>query len=457
MAIAQLTYLPRYKPNHLLIIKYAIVFVAGLFIGYGMVPKPVMTVLYLGGIAVCAWFGLREKFEKFFSLLPMLCYTEPYIRGYIKNIPYLGMQYMFIGVFGWFILKNIRKLKPHTNAYLCMVFFAALELLQSLFPDDSSRIKDILGPSISFIVIIIWSSFNRISPQLMHRLLTYFKIATVYLAGMVLVAHLKGNISYEHVESNLESSNGLAPVQLSSYLGFGCILFVISVMNKEEAKYRILNLSLFVLCSTLMLLTLSRGGLYFVVIITALYMFFNKASFKSYFKFILFIPLGWGIYNYVVKQTGGAIVKRFEEKNASHRGDLVLIGFRIFGDDPIIGVGTSNFATQAYYRKYYYQISTAHNEFVRAIAEHGIFGFVYWIFFIWILYDILQRHGPNKEFAVYFFVLFILTVIHNGLKISIQPLLMMMVIANPNVMHVKWKQSKQMIASKFKQSSVALK
>ena len=71
-----------------------------------------------------------------------------------------------------------------------------------------------------------------------------------------------------------------------------------------------------------------------------------------------------------------------------------------------------------------------HNEYVRAAAEHGIIGILlYWGFFIALLITILKRPKPAKDYGVYFFVLFFLITIHNGLKISIQPFLIILAIA----------------------------
>ena len=425
--------------HQFLIIKYAFAFATGIFMGFRFIPNAVVSFLYLGGILLCAWLGIQKKMMQFFTLLPFICYTEPYMRGYIPSIPYLSIQYMYIVVFMILILRGIKNNKPHSYAFALLIIYAILEFMQGLFPDDPHLIRPSLINSLSLIVVITWASMNKLSPALIHRLLTFIKIASIYLAGIVLVAHIKGGISYNSA-SNVESSNGLAPVQLSGYLGLGSILLLFSFMNPEESKYRIINIVLFIICTTVMVLTFSRGGLYFIAIITLIYFYFHKASFTSYFKFIFFIPVGWVIYDFVVQETGGAIVKRYEKKGSSNRDVLVVAGFKLFLDEPLLGVGTSNYATQVVKRGYFFEVSTAHNEFVRAIAEHGLFGFfTYWLFFILMFKNIWSRAGPNKEFSVYFFALFCLIIVHNGLKISIQHLLMMMAVANPNVSYVKRK------------------
>lgn len=423
-----------YKPNHLILIKYAIAIAVGLVIGKKVVPGNVMSIVQFAGIAICFWYGIKENYNKLFSVLPYVCYNEAYMRGFIKSFPYLALQYFFIFLFGYLFFKNISTKKAHTNAYLLMLVYGILEFIQSFFPDDPDLLRPIIVNSIALIVIIVWASFNQLTPVIIHKTLTNIKVASIYLASIVYVAHLDGGITY-NTQSNFGSSNGLAPVQLSAYLGLGCILLLFSFMNAEERKFRLYNIALFAYSVTVMVLTFSRGGLYFLGIVLLLFFYFNRVQLGKYAKLLFLIPIGLGIFSYVRDQTGGAIVKRYERQDASNRGVLVLQGFRLFFEEPLLGVGTGNYATQVFLRKYYDRVSTAHNEFVRAAAEHGIWGLLcYWGFFILIFRVIILRNGPNKEYSLYFLTLFCLIIIHNGLKISIQPLLMIMAIANPNTL-----------------------
>ncbi len=434
--MAELIAKKRISISKTLWLKYAVMFFVGLIIGFRTVPSSVIGTVYMSSLFVCGWFGVRNKLDKFFTMLPFICYMEVYMRGFIKSVPYLGIQYMLIFVFGYLIISGFRKSKAHSYAFVLMIVYGFIEFLGGLFPDDPHLLRPVLVQSFALIIMITWASFNRLSPVLIHKLLTNFKLAAVFLAGVVLVAHLRGGISYNSA-SNFESSNGMAPVQLSGYLGFGSILLLISFMNPEESLYKAIHLVLFAVCTSVMILTFSRGGLYFVSVITLIYMYFNRASFRSYFKFIFFIPIGWGIYNYVVKETNGAIVKRYQRKEVANRDVLIVAGFKLFLDEPVFGVGTSNYTTQVVNRRYFSQSSTAHNEFVRAMAEHGLLGFfTYWLFFILIFFEIIKRTGPNKEFSIYFLALFCLIIVHNGLKISIQPILMMLAVANPNVVSI---------------------
>jgi O-antigen ligase len=207
-------------------------------------------------------------------------------------------------------------------------------------------------------------------------------------------------------------------------------------MNPEEVKQRLINIGILAFCTTVMILTFSRGGLYFIGATAMLFLYYNRAKMGQYFKFIFLVPVAFFIYSYVVNQTGGKIVERYEQEGTSNRDQLVKIGFKIFLDNPVFGVGTSNYNTTIVKEKLFNQESGAHNEFIRAAAEHGIFGVVfYWGFYILLFLNIIRRKQPQKQYAMYFFVLFCLIMIHNGLKISLQPILIMLAIATPTLLY----------------------
>jgi O-antigen ligase len=259
------------------------------------------------------------------------------------------------------------------------------------------------------------------------------KLGSVYLAGIIIVAHLQGKISYGNFSSS-EASNGLAPVQISGYLGFGSSMLFIGLMNPAEKGARIINAIVFILVAVVMVLTFSRGGLYFLSAIVFMYLFFNRGSLGNYFKYLLLIPVAFWGFNFVVDQTGGAILKRYEEKGSSNRDVLVVAAFQLFLENPVFGVGTSNFGTAVVRYGFFREESTAHNEFARSMAEHGVFGiFTYWGFYILLLIGLIRRKEPERQYSLYFYALFFFIVIHNGLKISIQPLLMILAIANPTI------------------------
>jgi O-antigen ligase len=367
--------------------------------------------------------------------LPYAAYIEVFVRGFAKWFPYLAMQYLYIACFSILFFTAPRLKKPHSNAWFFLVLFTFLEIVNNVYPDKPTIGRQILTQSFALLIPVIWASYYVLKPVMINRLLNHIKIASVFLAGIVFSAHLTGKINYG-MYSNSDASNGLAPVQLSGYLGLGCILFFLSIMNPQEIRNRIMNLGVLAVVATVMVLTFSRGGLYFLGAIVCLFFYYNRDKLANYARFLMVIPIGLFIYSYVVTQTGGKILARYQEEGTSNRDVLVNIGFTIFSENLLIGVGTGNYNTTIVKEKLYPEESGAHNEYVRAAAEHGIIGiFFYWGFYIFLLLEILKRKKLQKQYAMYFFVLFCLIIVHNGLKISIQPILIMLVIATPTLVY----------------------
>jgi O-antigen ligase len=414
-----------------MLIKYAIAMLIGIVVGFKVIPPLFAAIIFLGAIVLCCIYMLQGNIEKTFLLLPYIVYSEIFVRGHVRAfIPYLSVQYMFIIGFTLLIVKTkLKRSDFHFKPIGFLVFFYLVEILNGFFSEKSIITNAIQLNTLALTLPAIWASFYKFSPTMINKIMDSVRLATIFLSGIVLVAHLQGKIDYGGVSSS-EASNNLAPVQLSGYLGTGCILFLISILNPIDKRSKIIQGITFVLIVTLMILTFSRGGVYFVAIITLLYMLFNRTNFGAYFKFLIFLPIGFIVYNFVVNETGGKIINRYQAKGASNREELVLIGLYIFSENPVIGIGTGNYNT--YIKKYrlFTVESGAHNEFIRVAAEHGIFGIIfYWGFFIALLVTILQRPKPAKEYGIYFLVLFFLITIHNGLKISIQPFVLMLAIA----------------------------
>ncbi|MCU0320977.1 MAG: O-antigen ligase family protein [Chitinophagaceae bacterium] len=411
--------------------KYLIAALIGMLLGYRILP-PIITAMIFGGLMLTFIIHAgSSKVEKAFLVLPFIVYGEIYFRGHARAyLPFLSVQYMFIIGFSLLLINTkFSRDNFHFKPIGLLVIFYIIEILNGFFPEKAIITRGIQVNTLAVVIPAVWASFHKFSPILINKMMDNIRIATVLLAGVVLVAHLQGKIDY-NTASNSDASSNMAPVQLSGYLGLGSILFLISILNQKDKRSKIIQSFTFVVITTLMVLTFSRGGLYFVAVIAMIYMFFNRANFGSYFKFIIFIPVAIIIYNFVVDKTDGKIIDRYEAKGASNREQLVAIGFLIYAQNPIIGIGTGNYNTYIKRKKLFGLESGAHNEFARVAAEHGTIGIIfYWGFFIALIFTILKRSKPAKEYAMYFLVLFILITIHNGLKISVQPFVLIFAIA----------------------------
>jgi O-antigen ligase len=402
-------------------------------IGFKIIPSQVTATLYVVICVVCLIKCIKGDLAGFFTFLPYAMFVEVFIRGYTRYIPYLTLQYLFIACFAIMLVRGGRSKRSHSHAFYFLIIYTFLEIANNVYPDKPIIGKAIITNSFALLLPAIWASFNVLKPLLINKLLDNIKVATVMLAGIVFVAHITGKINYG-LFSNSDASNGMAPVQLSAYLGLGCILFFLSVMNPEEIKRRYLHMGILSFVATVMVLTFSRGGIYFLGAVAALFVFYNRAKMGNYVRLLLLVPVAIFIYYYVVNQTGGKIVERYGQEGTSSRDVLVGIGLTIFLQHPYFGVGTGNYNTTIVKENLYPVESGAHNEYIRAAAEHGIVGVIFYLgFYILLFFEIQQRRQIQKQYAMYFLALFCLIIIHNGLKISIQPIILMLVIATPSL------------------------
>ncbi len=241
-----------------------------------------------------------------------------------------------------------------------------------------------------------------IKASLANVLLNSIKYAGIYLCGIILAAYLIGDFKLEGF-SSIQGTNGLAPVQISGYLGFSCTVFLLSILNDSEPKSLFLNILLLAVSTIVMLLSFSRGGLYFLAAIMALYFFFNLQNVRSYMMFMVLIPVVIFVYFFLSVKTNGLLEERYTAEGSSGRDKLVENGWKLFLSSPLAGVGTGNFNSEIKEQNLYRVESGAHNEFIRIAAEDGVLGLItYWTFFIFLGYEIMRRKNIEREYALYF-------------------------------------------------------
>ena len=211
-------------------------FAVGTVIGFKLIPAQLVGLAYLGTAGLLLIYAATTNVYGFFTLLPFMIYTEIFVRAYVHQLPYLTLPYLYIGCFALLLITGLKNKKAHFGGYILLALFCLMELLNNIHPDKAQVSRGILTNSFAVLAAVAWGAFNVLSPALINKILYNVKIAGVYLAGIVFVAHLQGKIDYDSASSS-EASNGMAPVQLSGYLGTVCVLFFLSIMNKGRLNF----------------------------------------------------------------------------------------------------------------------------------------------------------------------------------------------------------------------------
>jgi O-antigen ligase len=181
-------------------------------------------------------------------------------------------------------------------------------------------------------------------------------------------------------ESNFATSGGFGPNQVSSMLGLGAFLCIAGfLLFKNSFNFALFFGVLALLFTSQSVLTFSRGGMYNAVGGVLLIIIFQIRNLKDGIKklipvigiTIVFFVI---VFPYLDNFTDGALQDRFEDSDPTKRGDILITDFKIFSENPILGVGVGNaYAERAKYLDYK---AMSHTEFGRVFSEHGIFGVV---------------------------------------------------------------------------------
>lgn len=411
------------------------------FIGLRLLG-PTLGIFYIMGAAVCVYFAFKNDVKNVFTVLPYLVYTEMFMRTGTGGsyVPYLFMQYLMIALFFIMLLNKKGELRVHSRCAVLILLYAVIEFLDIIRAEDITYARSMVTNSVLLTFVALWASSNPLDSKTTAHVVKHLTLASVYLCGNILVAHFTHQISYSLVSSS-EATNRMAPVQVSGFLGVGSSLLFIYLMNEHNRQRFFIHLIVFVVAVTLMVLSFSRGGIYFLSAVIALFCLFNWKQIQRFAILLLLLPIGYIIYYYVTNATDGVIQQRYEAEGTTTRQELIKAGFKIFMDEPLAGVGTGNYGKEIADRDLFSVESGAHNEFVRAAAEHGIPGILfYWGFYITIVLEIVRRKKPQRDLGIYFLVLYCLIIVHNGFKTAIQPYLLTLVIATPTMVAVKKKE-----------------
>jgi len=230
-------------------------------------------------------------------------------------------------------------------------------------------------------------------------------------------------------QSNFETSGGFGPNQVSTILGLGIFVFFTQLILFSKTKKEIfLNGFLLLFVSYRGIVTFSRGGVITAVIMIVCLMFllyyFSNAKGKTKFSlvFIMTALMAGGIWTYSSFQTSGLIEKRYANQDAAGRTKKDNLGgreeiidseFKIFMDNPILGVGAG--MGKEIRKESFGATVASHNEISRMMSEHGLFG-VLGLLVLFLTPFILYVNNRQHLYFLSFYVFWLLTINHAAMR-----------------------------------------
>jgi hypothetical protein len=372
-----------------------------------------------------------------FELLSRMAQTFPFI-------PYeLGKYLLLVGMM-WGILKYKTFGLKGWIMLICLV--PALFIDVSGLVAKSDIIFNLLGPLNVALVVIFFTKMQISVRQLGHlcRLSIYPVIGV--LAYTILKNPDLSEIEFE-LGTNLDLSGGFGANQVSTLFGFGAFLtFVMMITRQKLSGYFVFDALLLFAFSFQGLLTFSRGGMLGGLIGVIIILFFiRNPSKEERRKFqlpqigklilpILFLTLM--SYLIVDQLTDGTLSLRYMGETVgtvagtkaksinsitTGRFDILVGDLELWRNNFFLGVG----AGASKFLRLTMNSTVAHVEMSRLLAEHGIFGLIYFLILCSIGFN-LFKSNPNplyKGLALAFFIIAIYTTFHAAMRTYVTPVL----------------------------------
>jgi hypothetical protein len=274
-------------------------------------------------------------------------------------------------------MVRLRGLQPLIVPLL--FFFALLPsavLTVSDFPLEEARQQisfNLSGP-LALVMCAGFFHLTRPSGAQLQNMLLALVAPVVGIAAAVLYGIVTTPDNAFNTESNIATSGGFGPNQVSAMLGLGalCALFCL-VTTSGAWPFRALMFAVMSWLATQSALTFSRGGLFAAggAAAVTLLCLIREPRLRQRVAFVAVLVFLMG--RYVVwprldEFTGGTITARFAETDLARRDDVGSEDLAAWYENPVFGIGPGRSALV------HDEQIIAHTEFTRLLAEHGSLG-----------------------------------------------------------------------------------
>lgn len=298
-------------------------------------------------------------------------------------------------------LVSVLRFRPLKAPALPLLYFALLlpsTLLTVAYLDSWDARREIsfnLSGPFALAVSAWFFCYLKLSRAQVHKLFLTLMGSALGVAAITLVSTLSASQIRFTTESNSVTSGGFGPNQVSSVLGLAALLaFLCLVGGVRSLGLKALTFGGMILFATQSALTFSRGGLYDAAGGVAAASLFLAKDARSLARLIVVMGLLFVLGSYFLvprldEFTGGAFVERFSDTDPTHRDEIALTDLQIWKDNPVLGVGPGR--SPEFREHLVSENLTAHVEFTRLLAEHGLPGLVAIILLLVMVAQNLRR------------------------------------------------------------------
>ena len=342
---------------------------------------------------------------------------------------YAVLLFMVLGLF----YNGFNKL-AFLYIIVLILLFPSIIITFLNFSNDLDLSKSIVFNLLGSIVLLISAiyTFNiTINKKQLNKILLAFGLPLITMVVYVLLYQPTSKELFLNSESNHNTSGGFGPNQVSTMFGFGMLVFFILFLFLSKVfLQKIIYIALTVIFGYRCLLTFSRGGLIagVLMVLALIFITYFNVNFVAKLKIkvltIVLTLVGLLVFSYTIFVTDGMIFNRYTGKDAvgrekksklSGREDIAAAEFGLFLENPIFGIGVGRNKVEK--AEIIGKEAASHNEITRLLAEHGILGFISFLFMFFIPL-IFFSFNKNQLFLLPFFLFWLLTINHAALRIA---------------------------------------
>jgi O-antigen ligase len=310
------------------------------------------------------------------------------------------------GVAAIFIVSLLRNRQLKGPA-LPLVYFllllpsAALTISENDWTDARMMLSFNLAGPLALMVSTWFFSHIKLSQEQLQSLFLTLVCPLISVASVTLFGTISNSDIRFTGESNLATSGGFGPNQVSASLGLGVFVALFCILRfKISSGLKILLFGAMCFLAVQSALTFSRGGLYNAAGAILIGSFYLLRDARARIQFILAAVLILAAVFIILPRldnfTGGTLSSRFEDASLTNRGDIIWLDLQIWADHPILGVGPG---LAKEYRQDLGLRASAHTEFTRLLAEHGTLGFAAILALIFTIVSNMKRVRTVKDKA----------------------------------------------------------
>ena len=441
-----------------------ILFHAG--IGFIVFLMPFLALLYGYAIVIFGAYYIIKKQNRNNEALIAAAYvvgSEVFLRMTGGNplyeiSKYCVMVFLFIGMFYTGFSRNAT---PYWLFLLLLVPSVILSTFVLNFDTDMRKTIafNISGP-VCLGVASIYNFRRKISLDSMNSIL--LSMGLPIITTMVYLIFYAPNIReiVTGTSSNVETSGGFGPNQVSTILGLGMFIFFSRIILESRTRNMvIINLIIALNLSFRGLVTFSRGGMitgFFMIVLLLLFLYFksnpNGRAKLNYLLVLLVIAL-IGIWRYSSHQTSGLIEKRYANQDAlgrtkndnfSGREEIAKGEWKTFLKNPFFGVGVGKGVESRAEAagKTVEQTFISHDEITRMLAEHGMLG-VIGLLILFFTPLVLYVENKFNMFLLCFVLFWLLTINHAAMRIAAPAFVYSLSLLNINLGEIPKKRMEQ--------------